>query len=70
MLHPRDHKKAAAFVWLEVNIWEQMMLAELIYEALASVVMRFYWDEEKWMKRKEKIAYDVEAAKGKIKIAA
>lgn len=46
------------------------MLEKLIHEALASVVVRFHWDEEKGTKRKEKIAYDVEAAKGKIKIAA
>lgn len=26
-LHPGDNKKADSFVWLEVNSWEQMMLA-------------------------------------------
>lgn len=28
---PQRPQKAASFVWLEVNIWEQMMLAKLIY---------------------------------------
>ncbi|KAJ4922768.1 hypothetical protein JOQ06_022755 [Pogonophryne albipinna] len=49
-LHPSDNKKADSFVWLEVNSWEQMMLARLIYVATATVVTRFCYDKDKQMK--------------------
>lgn len=53
-LHPRDNKKADSFVWLEVNSWEQMMLARLIYIALTTMVTRFCCDKNRRAENKSK----------------
>lgn len=49
-LHPSDNKKADSFVWMEVNSWEQMMLAGVIYVATSTVVTGFCCDRDKQTK--------------------